>query len=456
MKKNLLLILSILALSACVTQYSNQPITSISDVPHTSPESITTQDNPKESEILFLTTFSGGGTRAAALAYGVLEKLKATNIQAQEGEYNLLNELDLISSVSGGSFVSAYYGLYHDQIFDNFKDDFLKRNVSSDLFFRLINPVNWVRLASASYNRSHLTADYYDDILFDKQPLGMMNRANKPAILINATDADKGFEFIFNQRQFDWICSEAASFPISQAVVASSAVPGVFSGITLTNFAGQCGYEVPQWAKESIFERNTHSNEYFQAKRIQSYQDANERPYVHLLDGVLSDNLGIRSILDQVTVNGGIRETFKSNGLEKVKKFVVLIVNAETSIGADTKAADGLSIFSQFSSARSIPILRSNHETIIALDHNLTLWKEQIIEDRCTQGLVACEDFETYIIEVDFNGVHDANERAYLNSLPTSLALEAEAVDRLIIAADNILTHSKEYNRLLGDLNTAQ
>src|SRR5512142_1482903 len=54
-------------------------------------------------------TFSGGGTRAAALAYGVLRELRATRIIGTVGNRprSLLDEVDVISSASGGSVTAA-------------------------------------------------------------------------------------------------------------------------------------------------------------------------------------------------------------------------------------------------------------------------------------------------------------------------------------------------------------
>ena len=67
----------------------------------------------KNNDIKMFLSFSGGGTRAAAFSYGVLETLRDTEITYNNETSNLLSEVDVISSVSGGSFTSAYYGLYH-------------------------------------------------------------------------------------------------------------------------------------------------------------------------------------------------------------------------------------------------------------------------------------------------------------------------------------------------------
>ena len=68
------------------------------------------------SDSLFVVlTFSGGGTRAAALAYGVLEALRATPIVWEGERRSLLDEVDVISAVSGGSFTAAYYALKRER-----------------------------------------------------------------------------------------------------------------------------------------------------------------------------------------------------------------------------------------------------------------------------------------------------------------------------------------------------
>src|SRR5256885_16824013 len=91
--------------------------------------------------LLVLLAFSGGGTRAAALSYGVLEELARTEIVWEGERRRLLDEVDLISSVSGGSFTAAYYALYGDRIFCDFESSFLKRNVQGRLLALYSSPI---------------------------------------------------------------------------------------------------------------------------------------------------------------------------------------------------------------------------------------------------------------------------------------------------------------------------
>ena len=59
--------------------------------------------------------FSGGGTRAAAFAYGVLEAMRDAAVTIDGAERRLLDEVDSISGVSGGSLGGAVFsGLIAD------------------------------------------------------------------------------------------------------------------------------------------------------------------------------------------------------------------------------------------------------------------------------------------------------------------------------------------------------
>ena len=199
----------------------------------------------RSDQLLLILAFSGGGTRAAAFAYGILEELAATPVVLGGQSRRLLDEVDLISSVSGGSFTAAYYGLYGDRIFRDFETDFLRRPVERELFVQLLRPYNWVRLASPYFNRSRLTAEYYDEHLFRDATFADLERHHGPEILINATDLSTGSRFAFNRFFFDPICSDLSRYHVAQAVTASSAVPVLLTPVTLENRAGTCGYQVP-------------------------------------------------------------------------------------------------------------------------------------------------------------------------------------------------------------------
>ena len=71
--------------------------------------------------------FPAGALAPAAFSYGVLETLRDTKVLIDGRERRLLDEVDWISGVSGGSFTAAYYGLFRDRIFEDFEARFLKK-----------------------------------------------------------------------------------------------------------------------------------------------------------------------------------------------------------------------------------------------------------------------------------------------------------------------------------------
>src|SRR5882757_4679232 len=69
-------------------------------------------------------SFSGGGLRAAAFAHGVLTALQS--VKTADGD--LLNDVALISSVSGSSLTAAHYGLYGRDGLARFRSEVLLAN----------------------------------------------------------------------------------------------------------------------------------------------------------------------------------------------------------------------------------------------------------------------------------------------------------------------------------------
>src|SRR5678816_2160365 len=88
---------------------------------------------PGQSEdLLVVLAMSGGGTRAAALGYGVLEELRRTEVMVNGTKRRLLDEVDVISAVSGGTLPAAYYALRGEKTFEEFEAKVLSRNLEME------------------------------------------------------------------------------------------------------------------------------------------------------------------------------------------------------------------------------------------------------------------------------------------------------------------------------------
>ncbi len=205
----------------------------------------------RSTDLLVLLAFSGGGTRAAAFAYGVLKTLADTEMTTENGRRSLLHEVDVISSVSGGSFTSAYYGLRGDKIFEEFEERFLRKNIEGALIRQVLSPLNWIPQMSPKFGRGDVAAAYYDKHIFDGATFADLQRPGAPVVVINSTDLATGMRFPFVQNFFDLICADLDQLPLARGVTASSAVPVLFTPITVKSYAGTCGYELPAWVAEA-------------------------------------------------------------------------------------------------------------------------------------------------------------------------------------------------------------
>jgi NTE family protein len=419
-------------------------------------------DSKGSSEALLLLAFSGGGTRAAAFSYGVLKELSETPVGRGEKSHPLIDEVDVITAVSGGSFTAAYYGLYGDRIFEDYEDVFLRRNVQEELTDQVLDPTNWPSIASPFYTRADLATELYDETIFNRATFGDLQQADGPFIIINATEMTLGTRFQFTQNYADIICTDLSAMPVARAVAASSAVPLLFSPITIVNRAGECGWQQPAWATAALASENRTSRLYNLASNITELNNREEHPYLHLFDGGLADNLGLRALLDGVLRHDGITHALDAMNMNDTRKVVVILVNAETALDVESSRKMQTPTFAaSLGAATSVPLQRYSFETVSLLKDRLKEWERESYESTCGAGAPAggkhsgnaaddCKGVEFYFIEVNFSEYPDPEERDYLKQLPTSFALDSEAVDRLIAAGRLVLRNNSEYQSLVG------
>jgi NTE family protein len=254
----------------------------------------------QSDDLLVIVAISGGGTRAAALGYGVLEELRRTEVMVNGVKRRLIDEVDVISAVSGGTFPATYYALRGEKTFEEFEAKVLLRTFESDLAKSIIlNPVNWFRLPSGTFGKSDLFAEIYDETVFDHATFADLKRANGPLVIINGTDITTGARFSFTQDQFDAICGDLSKVPLARAVATSTALPPLLTPISFENRGGTCGRKAPAWqvaAEAGAAESETPGRALLRARALQSYEDP-ARPYVHVFDGGLSENLGLAEVI---------------------------------------------------------------------------------------------------------------------------------------------------------------
>jgi NTE family protein len=414
-----------------------------------------------DPDTLFLLTFSGGGTRAAAFSYGVLEELRRTNVKVNGKTVNLLSEVDGIAGVSGGSFTALAYALYGDRLFTEYEPRFLKRDVQGALTRRALNPLNWFALGSGFYGRSELAADYYDEILFNGATFDDLMDKPTPVTAVTGTDLSTGARFPFSQDHFDLLCSDLGKVRLARAAATSSAVPAVLSPVTYYNYGGHCGAVMPPWVQDVTRPDNPArpaGRALLRYREIQSYQDSENRPYLHVVDGGVSDNLGLRGLLvalEELEVSSAFRDEL---GFKNLRRIVVVVVNSRSAPDIDwdrKQRAPG--IVSQLFQSSSVPIDHFSSESVELLKDTAQRWadkREFEVAQRRLAGMSKAQAEASVpklrfdAIDVSFESIADPEERRYFMNLPTSFVLPDEAVDRLRELGGRLLRETPAFREL--------
>jgi NTE family protein len=460
----LLAAIVLLALSRPGHRPVNPPLSQIQSTPEQGFEGMERIRGGNED--LVILAFSGGGTRAAAFAYGVLETLRDTEVISANGaKTRLLDEVDLITGVSGGSFTALGYGLYGDRLFGLFETGFLKRDVQGALVRRMINPLNWRALASSGWGRSEIAAELYDEILFHGATFADLARSGGPEIAVGATELASGARVVFLPQNFDVMCADLAGMRLSRAAAASSAVPVVLSPVTINNYGGQCGYRKPAWLKAFAEQESPPRPAGRILNRLQELEqldDATEDRYFHLVDGAVSDNLGLRGVLDFLEAFEALRLAGQPTPLDHVRRIIVFVVNSASSPSFNwNETENSPSALSILVKASGVPVDRYANESIELLRDIEARWAAQRAirdspafdrkKDPAVSWVGNAVNADIYPIEVSFDVLGDKGERDYLNQLPTSFALPAEAIDRLRADAKTIILASPDFRRLLRE-----
>jgi NTE family protein len=432
--------LSLQLLSACASYgtISNQPL---ADVEPSARYAINHAVNSSRSnEVTLVLALSGGGTRAAALAYGVLEAMRDTTVNLDGRSQRLLDEIDVISSVSGGSFTAAYYGLHGDETFTDFEKNFLRSDVSGELMYGLFDPELWV----STGGRTEMAVDYYEEKVFRGATFADLQRRQGPLLVINATDLGRGVRFSFLQDYFDLLCSDLSSFQVARAVAASSAVPLLFHPVVLKNHTG-CTTRTQTVAAGARPAASNSTQLSYVVDGLNSYALKDQRQYIHLVDGGITDNLGLLAIYEMVEIAGGAKSFLDSIGGVPAPRIVMISVNASTTPQYDIELTNvNPSVEDTINLVADAQIHRTNMATMELMHDSVRRWSSELATPE--------QAVDSYFVEIDFNGFPQAERRLYFNQVPTNFSLTEEQVDDLIAAGRELLVNNTEFQRFIKDL----
>jgi NTE family protein len=444
-----------LMLGACSTvrPWINQPLSAapVSAVPIMVPVVDVQEPAPP---IVAAVTLSGGGARAAAFGLGVLEELKATQFELNGQPTTLLDEVGVISGVSGGSILAAYYATFGDGVFTDFERDFLLANFQSGLIHEvLLSPATVYQLSSPWYGRSNTLARQLDTVFHGKTYGDLRAQNARRRLLVTATDLTTGAPFEFTPEQFALICSDLDSVPLSFAVAASSSVPLLLSPMTVRNYAGSCQPPAILSAEQQV-------DPNLSARLLQliagTYRDAQERPYIHLVDGGIVDNLGVRSLLERTVAAGSLSATFSGRPPGSVRKIVLISVNSERDTTDRIDQSDRVPSTSQVLDSLVFGAgSRMTTETTAMMNDASRRLSAELHAARSLPGSPFAADAEIHVINLSLHDLQDPGLRHAVLRVPTALTVLPSQIKDLRAAGRTALRESEAFQRLRRSLNAS-
>jgi len=240
-----------LGLVGCVAASPHPPVAVVASSTHAN--QILDQETRRDGRFIGL-AISGGGSRAAVFGGALLLELH---------RLGLLQQVDMLSAVSGGALPAAYYALDGYCAVD-FSHGFLERmghDFQREMRDRFLSPGNLLAYWFTGATKSDTVVQVLEEQLFHNATFADLNPA-RPKLLLNATDALTGDPFIISDEGFAPLSLPLSSFSISRAVYMSAAYPGVFDPVALSS------------------------------------SESGSRPAVLAYDGGPADNLGIKTLVN--------------------------------------------------------------------------------------------------------------------------------------------------------------
>jgi NTE family protein len=230
-------------------------------------------------------------------------------------------------------------------------------------------------------------------------------------------------------------------------VAASHGFPGLFSPITLTNHAKDCGGRQPGWLRDiSPSELSDPLSRRGQvAVRASRYLNADQTRYLHLSDGGVADNLAMRSagsMMQALSV-----ADIRARGFIHIRRLLLISVDGQgTQDSSVARRRDVGGLFSLLGLVSGAQIDSYNFETLTVISQQLETLTRSLRDARCAlakqvDGL-PCGDVQSRLLHISLAGLPDAPSKDKLLAIPTGLTLKRDDVDLLIQAGYDGVTKS--------------
>ncbi|HWA22757.1 MAG TPA: patatin-like phospholipase family protein [Caulobacterales bacterium] len=390
-----------------------------------------------EGDVMVL-AFSGGGARAAAFSLGALEGLR--DMRAADGR-TMLDHVRIVSGVSGGAILAAYFGQHGAAGVDTFRAAYLDKDWSGHT--SPFSPLNWQRALRGGVNDRTELADWLDREVFAGGTMDQVWNGRGGQVWINATDLYNGTTFAFTPLYFSALCSDLGSVRIADAVAASMAVPIVFLPVLAAPYPDRCA-PLPPWAVKAATDDAAPAGVRRTAQAFAAYRNPERQRYLHLVDGGVLDNLGLTSLaLARQTADTPIGPLSPRDAV-RLRRMTFLIVNAEK-IRSSTwqltpQGPNGRQVLETFADLIIEAPNRASYDqfrTVVrdwekdVRAYRCGLLAEEVVRQRGDAGGWDCADIHFAVDMVSFSDL-DPAAAAQLGAAPTKVSLPSGIIDALI------------------------
>jgi predicted acylesterase/phospholipase RssA len=308
----------------------------------------------------------------------------------------------------------------------------LTHHFATDLINETLLPWNWCGFMFSSLDRSDLLAGIFGKNLLGRngKPLTFADlRADRPRLLINATDLQAARRFVFCNETFDGLNSNLSKYPLAYAVTASSAVPVVLHPVALQDY----------------------STTFLQ--------------YRHLVDGGVVDNLGVQTLAE--TYAAQVRSAADRHQPDPYPKGAVFILlDAHTRFNSKISESRDVGLIASLETTAGLTstvlVNRASSATLSELIVNgaqESMTAAQIRDDitqLSDQGFIRFTDKRGHPVRVLYIALAQVNTlknvpsgsfTEYINSMGTYFNISHAEANRLYEAA-NLLMHEKFEGRV--------
>ena len=175
---------------------------------------------------------------------------------------------------------------------------------------------------------------------------------------------------------------------------------------------------------------------------------------MHLVDGGLADNTGVRTPLEIIAARGGLVASAVAAGLRGVRKRVFVIVNAQVQARhLDDESADTPGLLRQLHSVVDVPIDRHAETSVRMLADTTRQWERELRaqSDADLRGVMA-RDTSFHVVEVRLMNAPAGPGRDRLLQIATALRSGQGDLAALRRFVRQTLQADPQWQRLLHEL----